>query len=88
MSRIGRMAITIPAGVTVNVAPDNTVTVNGPLGTLTEKLSDKIGINIEGNVVHVTRDSEENDIKALHGLTRTLLEQYGRGRFRRFQESA
>lgn len=74
MSRIGRMPVVVPAGVTVSIANDNTVTVKGPLGTLTEKMSSKINIKLEGNEIHVTRNSEEKEDKSLHGLTRALLQ--------------
>lgn len=73
MSRIGRMHIDIPAGVTVNVADNNVVTVKGPKGTLTQALSPIINIAVEGNIINVTRPNDERESKALHGLTRTLL---------------
>ena len=73
MSRIGRMPITVPAGVTVTVAADNVVTVKGPLGTLTNKLNNRMTITQEGNVITVTRPTDEKEDRALHGLTRTLL---------------
>ena len=73
MSRIGRMPIAIPAGVTVTVANDNVVTVAGKLGTLTEKFSSRMSIKVEGNEVIVTRPTDEKEDKSLHGLTRALL---------------
>lgn len=73
MSRIGRMPITLPANVEVNVADGNLVTVKGPKGTLTQKLSDKITITQEGNVINVSRSNDAKESRALHGLTRTLL---------------
>ena len=73
MSRIGRMPITVPAGVTVNVAEGNVVTVKGPKGELTRALSAEMTINQEGNVITVTRPSDEKAHRSLHGLTRTLL---------------
>ena len=73
MSRIGRMPITVPAGVTVTVAEDNVVTVKGPLGTLTEKFNSRMMIKLEGNVLTVTRPTDEKEDKSLHGLTRALL---------------
>ena len=73
MSRIGRMPITVPAGVTVNVAEGNVVTVKGPKGELTRALSAEMTINQEGNVITVTRPSDEKTHRSLHGLTRTLL---------------
>ena len=74
MSRIGRMPITVPAGVTVTVAADNVVTVKGPLGTLSEKLSTKLTIKQENNEIVVTRHSEEKEDRSIHGLTRALLQ--------------
>ena len=73
MSRIGRMPIAVPAGVTVNVAEGNVVTVKGPKGELTRALSAEMNINQEGNVITVTRPSDEKAHRSLHGLTRTLL---------------
>ena len=73
MSRIGRMPIAVPAGVTVTVAEGNVVTVKGPKGELTRALSAEMNINQEGNVITVTRPSDEKAHRSLHGLTRTLL---------------
>lgn len=73
MSRIGRMPITIPAGVTVTVAQDNVVTVKGPLGTLTKNLCPAMNIAVEGNEILITRPNDEADMRSLHGLTRALL---------------
>ena len=73
MSRIGRMPITVPAGVTVNVAEGNVVTVKGPKGELTRALRSEMTINMEGNVITVSRPSDEKLHRSLHGLTRTLL---------------
>ena len=73
MSRIGRMPIAVPANVTVTIADGNVVTVKGPLGTLTEKLSTKLTIAQENNEIVVTRHSEEKEDKSLHGLSRALI---------------
>lgn len=73
MSRIGRLPVSIPAGVTVTVADDNTVTVKGPKGTLTQKFNKDISLQQEGAVIHVTRPSDDKFHRSLHGLTRTLL---------------
>lgn len=73
MSRIGRAPITIPAGVTITVAADNTVTVKGPKGELTRIFNKDMMIEIEENVVTVKRPSDNKDHRALHGLTRTLI---------------
>ena len=73
MSRIGRMPITVPAGVTVTVGEGNLVTVKGPKGTLTEKLHQDMVIEQESSVVSVKRPTDDKEHKALHGLTRSLL---------------
>ena len=73
MSRIGKKPVTIPANVTVNVAEGNVVTVKGPKGELTNTFNADMIINVEGNVLTVSRPSDEADHRALHGLTRTLI---------------
>lgn len=73
MSRIGRMPVTIPAGVTVTIADGNVVTVKGPLGTLTETFAPVLTIKQEGAEVIVTRPNDEKEVRSLHGLTRALL---------------
>lgn len=73
MSRIGRAPISVPANVTVTVAEGNVVTVKGPLGTLTDTFAPCITIAQDGAVINVTRASDEAEHRALHGLTRTLL---------------
>ena len=73
MSRIGRMPVEIPAGVTVTVN-GNTVTVKGPKGTLTQSFSERMTIAVEGNQALVTRPTDEKEDKSLHGLTRALLQ--------------
>ena len=73
MSRIGRMPIAIPSGVTVEVAENNKVTVKGPKGTLERVLPAEMGIKVEGAVVEVTRPNDLKKMKSLHGLTRTLI---------------
>lgn len=73
MSRIGRMHITVPAGVTVEYK-DNVVTVKGPKGTLTQKIvSHAIDVKLEGNIVTVERHNEQKETKSLHGLYRMLI---------------
>ena len=72
MSRIGRMPVEIPAGVTATLN-GHTLTVKGPLGTLTETFRPEINIAIEGNQIIVTRNSDEKEEKSLHGLTRALI---------------
>ncbi len=73
MSRIGRMPITVPAGVEVNVADGNVVTVKGPKGTLTTTFHHEMNIQTDGAVVTVSRPSDSRLHRSLHGLTRTLL---------------
>lgn len=73
MSRIGRMPITVPAGVDVKIGEGNVVTVKGPKGTLTKELHPEMKIELADGVLTVTRPSEEKMHKSLHGLTRTLL---------------
>lgn len=73
MSRIGKKAITIPAGTEVTVADGNEVTVKGPKGTLTRKFSPLMTISIKDNVLTVTRPNEEKSTKQLHGTTRALI---------------
>ena len=72
MSRIGRKPITIPAGVEVKVE-NGTVTVKGPKGTLTEKISPIIDVKVEGSEVVVTRPDDEKESRSLHGTTRTVI---------------
>ena len=73
MSRIGNKLITIPAGVTVDVAAGNEVTVKGPKGTLTRTFSPLMDIQVENNEVTVKRPNDEKHTKQLHGTTRALL---------------
>ena len=73
MSRIGRMPIAIPAGVTVEVAENNKVTVKGPKGTLERVLPAEMEIKVEGAEVIVSRPNDLKKMKSLHGLTRSLL---------------
>ena len=73
MSRIGRMPIAIPAGVTVSVAENNKVTVKGPKGELTRVLPSEMEIKVEGAEVQVSRPNDLKKMKSLHGLTRTLI---------------
>ena len=73
MSRIGRMPIAIPAGVTVDIAENNKVTVKGPKGTLERVLPAEMNIKQENGELLVERPNELKKMKSLHGLTRTLL---------------
>ena len=73
MSRIGRMPIAIPAGVTVTIAENNKVTVKGPKGTLERVLPSEMDIKMEGSEIVVSRPNDLKKMKSLHGLTRTLI---------------
>ena len=73
MSRIGKKPVIIPANVTVNVAEGNVVTVKGPKAELTNTFNSEMIIKVEGNVLTVSRPSDEAHHRALHGLTRTLI---------------
>ena len=73
MSRIGKMPIAVPAGVTVDIAENNKVTVKGPKGTLERVLPAEMDIKMEGNEVIVSRPNDLKKMKSLHGLTRTLI---------------
>ena len=73
MSRIGRMPIAVPAGVTVDIAENNKVTVKGPKGTLERVLPAEMEIKKEGEEVIVNRPNDLKKMKSLHGLTRTLI---------------
>ena len=73
MSRVGRLPIAIPAGVTVTVTPENVVTVKGPKGELVKEMHADINIAVEDNQVVVTRPSDVKEHRALHGLTRALI---------------
>ena len=73
MSRIGKHPITIPAGVTITVSDDNTVTVKGPKGQLSEKISTRMKVSMEDGILKVERPSDAKEDRSLHGLSRTLI---------------
>ncbi len=73
MSRIGKLPISIPAGVTITVQVDNTVTVKGPKGELSEKISRDMLLEQDAGVLTVKRPSDDKEHRALHGLSRTLI---------------
>jgi large subunit ribosomal protein L6 len=73
MSRIGRMPIAVPAGVTVELAENNKVTVKGPKGTLERVLPSEMQIKKDGDIISVERPNDLKKMKSLHGLTRTLI---------------
>ncbi len=86
MSRIGKLPIPIPAGVTVNIAGDN-VTVKGPKGELKRTMPAEIKIAMEGTNAVVTRPSDDKKHRAFHGLTRTLLANMVEGVSKGFEKS-
>ena len=73
MSRIGKLPIAIPAGVTVTVSPENLVTVKGPKGELSQQVNPVITVTVEDGVCHVTRPNDEKENRAMHGLYRALI---------------
>ena len=73
MSRIGRAPITVPAGVEVSIADNNVVTVKGAKGTLTQQFNANMAIALENGVLTVSRPNDLKENRALHGLTRTLI---------------
>ena len=72
MSRIGKAPIDLPAGVEVKY-DDNTVVVKGPKGSLSQVIDPRLGVSIDDGVVTVSRDSEDREVRALHGLSRALI---------------
>ncbi|MDQ0149825.1 50S ribosomal protein L6 [Eubacterium multiforme] len=87
MSRVGRLPIAIPAGVTITVTPDNVVTVKGPKGELVETMHKDINIAVENNEIVVTRPSDNKEHRALHGLTRALINNMVEGVEKGFQKT-
>lgn len=73
MSRIGKMPIAVPAGVTVTISEDNLVTVKGPNGELCEKVNKNIKVELENGVITVSRPSDSKQNRAMHGLYRALI---------------
>ena len=73
MSRIGKLPITIPANVTFNVDANNLVTVKGPLGELKQQVDPAIAVEVNSNIVTVSRPSDEKEHRAKHGLYRALI---------------
>lgn len=72
MSRIGKMPIHLPEGVKVDIN-NNNITVSGKLGTLTREIDSKIKLELNGNVITLTRENDQNEVKAKHGLYRALI---------------
>jgi large subunit ribosomal protein L6 len=73
MSRIGKLPVTVPAGVQVNIDSENVVTVKGPLGELTQKVNPDIQLTIENGTIEFKRAGEAKSQKAMHGLYRSLV---------------
>ncbi|QAT41387.1 50S ribosomal protein L6 [Clostridium sp. JN-9] len=73
MSRIGKLPIAIPNGVNVTVTPDNVVTAKGPKGQLVKTMPNKVNIALEDNFIVVTRENEDKETRAQHGLVRALV---------------
>jgi len=73
MSRIGKLPIKLPQGVTLTLKPDNSVTVKGPKGELTQAIDPDIRVEIDNGVVVITRPTEQKRHKSLHGLYRSLI---------------
>src|SRR4030042_610841 len=86
MSRIGKLPITVPSGVKVNIAGAN-VTVTGPKGELKRSLPTEMGINLEGSILTVTRPSDAKRHRAFHGLTRSLLANMVQGVSKGFEKN-
>lgn len=87
MSRIGKKPVVIPAGVTVTLAEGNIVTVKGPKAELTEKFNERMTIRVEAGEVLVERSSEDRYDRALHGLTRSLIQNMVDGVTKGFEKS-
>ena len=73
MSRIGRLPIAVPAGVTVTIDDNNLVTVKGPKGTLSQQINPDISVKLENNEIKITRPSDDKQHRAWHGLYRALI---------------
>ena len=73
MSRIGKLPVNLPAGVTLTVDDANVVSVKGPLGTLSQKIDSEIRVEVESNQIIVSRPNDEKRTKSLHGLYRALI---------------
>ena len=87
MSRIGKLPVAIPAGVTVTVSDDNLVTVKGPKGTLTQQITGDLKVTLEENAVVVTRARDDKESRAKHGLYRVLINNMVKGVTEGFSKS-
>ena len=79
MSRIGKLPVNLPAGVTVTVNPDNTVLVKGPLGQLSQKVDPDIKVSVDGNILTVERPTDQPRHRSMHGLYRALINNMVKG---------
>jgi large subunit ribosomal protein L6 len=79
MSRIGKQPVTLASGVTVTVGGDNVITVKGPKGTLTQSIDRDIKVEVNGNVVNITRPTDQIRHRAMHGLYRSLISNMVKG---------
>ena len=79
MSRIGKLPITIPAGVQITVSDTNLVTVKGKMGQLQQQVDPKITVKVDGDTIHIQRGSEERDDRSKHGLYRALISNMVKG---------
>ncbi|MEZ4998182.1 MAG: 50S ribosomal protein L6 [Bacteroidales bacterium] len=73
MSRIGKLPVNLPSGVTITVGDDNVVSVKGPLGTLSQKVDSDIRVEVQNNEIILSRPNDEKRLKSLHGLYRALI---------------
>jgi len=73
MSRIGKLPVNLPSGVTLTVDDDNVVSVKGPLGTLSQKIDSDIRVEVENSDIILSRPNDEKRLKSLHGLYRALI---------------
>jgi large subunit ribosomal protein L6 len=73
MSRIGKLPVNLPSGVTISVGDDNVVSVKGPLGTLSQKVDSDIKVEVQNNEIILSRPNDEKRLKSLHGLYRALI---------------
>jgi large subunit ribosomal protein L6 len=73
MSRIGKLPVNLPSGVTITVSDDNLVSVKGPLGTLSQQVDSDIKVEVENNELVLSRPNDEKRLKSLHGLYRALI---------------
>jgi large subunit ribosomal protein L6 len=74
MSRIGKLPVILPSGVTISVDDTNLVSVKGPLGTLSQKVDSDIRVEVENNEIILSRPNDEKRLKSLHGLYRALID--------------